>query len=574
MVGVFASSGEDGGNNFDDLSSAKRGEGHVLLYNGKIQYAFSNLTSEIGLHQWTHFCHVFSSGKYTAYVNGEVRAQGPLDTATIPIPLNSTIIIGQEQDSLAGGFDKSQVFRGHIAQVNLWNSTLSGDAVRQLATCDSNLAGNVFSSDREELELLNVTVAEWDLADLCSKVDEYVIFPEMRNLKESRLMCHRSGGEIYAPDTRQKNTALHSSSLQFSKACFSNFHLWLGLSDEENETVWRKFSDGSVVTELPFSHDQPNGERGENCMFMSLIDGLWTDTYCFRVWDACVPCEKDLSRPLRLRGLCVKEELETVTEATRPGNRETRSPQEAEGDSRTEPRTTAWTDEAGCTLIELPRSYRRRGPPRARAGRPVELDAAVEILRFVTISDVNRLVRLELNVEITWKDPRLRFLNLKDVLEWNKLSEKEAAMIWRPKLEFPNVFDGNVRLLREGVYVRKTGKQEDVDPNDVQMNTVYAGDSAAFVQTQHYSGSFACSFDVFFYPFDTQRCSVHLQLSSLRLEVVKIAGERAKVTYLEDKQLPSYTVTKYYAQDSFRGNNKTRYSVLKVCFGSGRVGAG
>lgn len=549
MFGVFASAGEDGGNNFDDLSSAKRGEGHVLLYNGKIQYAFSNLTSEIGLHQWTHFCHVFSSGKYTAYVNGEVRAQGPLDTATIPIPLNSTIIIGQEQDSLAGGFDKSQVFRGHIAQVNLWNSALSGDAVRQLATCDSNLAGNVFSSDREELELLNVTVAEWDLADLCSKVDEYVIFPEMRNLKESRLMCHRSGGEIYAPDTRQKNTALHSSSLQFSKACFSNFHLWLGLSDEENETVWRKFSDGSVVTELPFSHDQPNGERGENCMFMSLIDGLWTDTYCFRVWDACVPCEKDLSRPLRLRGLCVKEELETVTEVLgylegkpyfhgyfgmfiyRKGlanwelfdsnsgeviaattlvhsdayplgrhewllqnpicERPKGSPitlglaacTEAEfmcsnGDCierdlrcNSEDDCLDLSDEAGCTLIELPRSYREERPPESPApGRPVELDAAVEILRFVTISDVNRLVRLELNVEITWKDPRLRFLNLKDVLEWNKLSEKEAAKIWRPKLEFPNVFDGNVRLLREGVYVRKTGKQEDVDPNDVQMS--------------------------------------------------------------------------------------------------------
>lgn len=86
-----------------------------------------------------------------------------------------------------------------------------------------------------------------------------------------------------------------------------------------------------------------------------------------------------------------------------------------------------------------------------------------------------------------------------------------------------------------------------------------------FSLPRHYSGSFACTFDVFYYPFDTQRCSVLLQLSSLRLEVARFVGERARVEYLEDKELPSYIVTRYQATDTYRGNNDTRYSVLKVC---------
>lgn len=519
-----------------------------MAYNGKIQYGFPDFVTDIGLHQWTHFCHVFSSGTYTAYVGGEVRAEGPIDTPRVALPLNSTLVLGQEQDVVGGGFDKTQVFRGHIAQVSIWSTRLNAHAVKELASCRSAITGNVFSTERDELELLGVSVTEEDLPKLCQKVDEYVIFPEMRDLKNSHLMCNRVGCHLYAPDTSAKNLKLHATSRQFSDTCFSNFHLWLGLSDEDEENVWRKFSDDSVVSELSFASDQPNGETGENCVFMSLIDGSWSDTDCQRDWNSCVPCERDASRPLRLRGLCVKKELETVHEVlgyedNKPYfhgiygtiifqkglghwelfdtnmnetvatttlvhrnayplgrlewilqssvcNRPTGSSivlglstcNETEfmcssGDCinrklrcNAKDECLDLSDEQGCTLIELPRSYRKERPPESPVlGDPIELDSTVEILRFVTISDVNRVVRLELNVEITWQDYRLKFLNLKDVFEWNRLTAKESDMIWRPKLEFPNVFDGNVKLLKEATYVRKIGQQMEVDMNDVDM---------------------------------------------------------------------------------------------------------
>lgn len=519
-----------------------------MAYNGKMQYGFPDFNTDVGLHQWTHFCHVFSSGMYTAYVGGEVRAQGPIDTPRVALPLNSTLVLGQEQDVVGGGFDRTQVFRGYIAQVDIWNTRLNAHDVRELAACRSTITGNVFSTEKDDLELVGVSVSEEDLPKLCQKNDRYVIFPEMRDLKDSQLMCKRVGCQVYAPDSTAKNLQLHAISRQFSDTCFSNFHLWLGLSDEGEENVWRKFSDDSVVGELSFASDQPNGARGENCVFMSLIDGSWSDTYCLRDWKSCVPCERDGSRPLRLRGLCAKKELETEHEVlgyedgkpyfhgiygtiifqkglghwelfdsnlnetvatvalvhrdayplgrhewllhssvcNRPKGSSvvlglsTCNDTEfmcSSGDCihkklrcNSKDDCADLSDEQGCTLIDLPRSYRKERPPEGSAhGEPIELDSTVEILRFVTISDVNRLVRLELNVEITWQDPRLKFLNLKDVFEWNRLTAKEAGTIWRPRLEFPNVFDGNVKLLKEGTYIRKIGEQMDADMNDVNM---------------------------------------------------------------------------------------------------------
>ncbi|XP_042208683.1 uncharacterized protein LOC121856959 [Homarus americanus] len=631
--------------NTDALAIYRREEKVSFFHNGKYQFMFPNFTTELGLHQWAHYCHIFSSGNYQGYVGGEVRADGHLDTPTVPLSLNSSLVLGQEQDIVGGGFDKTQILRGQLAQANIWNRSLSKEEVQLLASCNEVAYGNIFSSEMDDVELVDVTKHMIDSKSLCKKTDEYVIFPEMRNLAESMLMCHRVGYHIYAPETHDANIELHAISRRFSDPCHSNYHLWVGLTDEANEDVWRKISDNTTVKNLSFAFDQPNGKREENCIFMSLIDGLWSDTQCNRNWKSCVPCSKNVNRPLRLRGLCMAKESETMYEvlgyrADKPyfhgyygmmifrtdgGSWEMFDTETNEtvaavslvhrddypmgrhewtlnssicshpkgttielglspcydtefmcsnGDCinktlrcNTRDDCSDLSDEYGCTLLHVPEGYRAERPPENQVvEQAIELVTKIEILRFVKISDVNRVVSLELTVDIRWEDPRLKYLNLKNIFEWNKLTNQEKEKVWKPKLEFPNVYDGNVRMLKEDVYLDKTGEAMEPDLNDVNMNIVYAGSSATLIQQQHYSGSFACTFNVFYYPFDTQRCSVLVQLSSLRQEVVSFVTEKASVVYLEDKQLPSYTVVNYRATATHRGSNATKYSVLMVEF--------
>ncbi|XP_064116511.1 uncharacterized protein LOC135222327 [Macrobrachium nipponense] len=630
----------------DVLHMYRRGMNHGFYYNGVRQYGFINMTNDIGLHEWTHYCHNFHHGEYRAYIYGELAAKGPFSVPhKVPLPVKGIITIGQEQDLMAGGYDTDQSFRGYIAQVNIWNRSLTADEVRKQASCTRAELGNIFSTDREDVELLGGTTMQLvDPSYFCEKNVEYVIFPEARYMAESRRTCNRIGYEVYTPNNFDENAQLHNESLRFAENCLSNYHLWIGVTDEEVEDVWRKFTDNSIA-QTQFELNEPNGGDGENCMLMFLPNGRWVDTSCVIQWPACVPCEVNRKAPLRLRGFCFTNEAETFYEVlayryekpylhgyygymvykiddytwemfdttvaevvgilkvpskdTYPIGRHTWELRRSEcnnligsrlqlsfsicnnneftcsnGDCiPKEKRCNAkddcvdLSDEEDCQVIIHPKGYRRERPPDniTHDGQPVHLSAVVNVLRFMEINDKSRIINVEFTVDLSWNDPRVKYHNLGDTLEWNKLSETYRDSIWKPVLTFPNVYDGQIKKLAFDMYLDKLADPLPPDYNNVRMDTAYAGTSADIVQKEHYSGVFGCSFDVVYYPFDSQRCFLLLQLSTRR-ELIKFHPQRTRVLYLEDPKLPAYLLSRYQIDVIVGGNNETQYSSLKVTF--------
>ena len=56
-------------------------------------------------------------------------------------------MLGQEQDSVGGGFDSTQSFQGMLTSVNLWDSVISGTQIQDMSkSCDpsDHYAGNVY----------------------------------------------------------------------------------------------------------------------------------------------------------------------------------------------------------------------------------------------------------------------------------------------------------------------------------------------------------------------------------------------------------------------------------------------
>ncbi|ROT79977.1 mannose-binding protein C-like [Penaeus vannamei] len=76
------------------------------------------------------------------------------------VPLNGSLVLGQEQDSLGGGFDKYQVLHGDIVQVNVWDSHLAEADVKEMAACRF-LASETSSAQ---------TPLMWKLSETSSKV--------------------------------------------------------------------------------------------------------------------------------------------------------------------------------------------------------------------------------------------------------------------------------------------------------------------------------------------------------------------------------------------------------------------
>ncbi|XP_043828221.1 pentraxin-4 [Dromiciops gliroides] len=86
--------------------------------------------------RWHHMCVIWSSiqGKYWFYVDRRLVATGSRFREGYEIPPGGTLVLGQEQDTVGGGFDSSEAFVGSLAGLTVWDRALAPGEVSSIAT--------------------------------------------------------------------------------------------------------------------------------------------------------------------------------------------------------------------------------------------------------------------------------------------------------------------------------------------------------------------------------------------------------------------------------------------------------
>ena len=96
--------------------------------------------------KWHHICATWrnSDGQWKSYKDGAMVKTGTGLKKGYTIHGGGSLVLGQEQDSVGGGFDASQSFQGMLTNVNVWSFALPEPAIMDMSKCCRAGEGSVY----------------------------------------------------------------------------------------------------------------------------------------------------------------------------------------------------------------------------------------------------------------------------------------------------------------------------------------------------------------------------------------------------------------------------------------------
>ena len=102
-------------------------------------FFFSFTSTNLYDDTWQHVCLTWENtqGVTKLYKDGQFTGQVTNNaTKNYVLKAGGFLVLGQEQDSIGGGFDRNQTLHGRLASVNMWDKVLSeSDIAAQYTNC-------------------------------------------------------------------------------------------------------------------------------------------------------------------------------------------------------------------------------------------------------------------------------------------------------------------------------------------------------------------------------------------------------------------------------------------------------
>lgn len=185
-------------------------------------------------------------------LNSSQAYKGPLEGLTsLSVTSNTNLTLGFMDD-----LKSPRTLLGHLSQVNLWSRSLAAAEVIAMSSCEENILGDIFSTDRQEVVVTgDASVSRVPLRVLCEDgSDEYLIFPEQRQVEEARVLCRRLGSRVYNPQSLGEIQELYQVAVAQANVSSSDFLLFSDIASGNTE--------GDAMEKQP---------SGENCIYFDKV---------------------------------------------------------------------------------------------------------------------------------------------------------------------------------------------------------------------------------------------------------------------------------------------------------------
>ena len=294
---------------------------HIKVYGwigGKTQTTAS--IKNYSHRQWNHFCWQYSSitGHSMFYFNGQlVDLVETNENSTIGSDDNnlpSALIIGQEQDSISGRYELSQIFIGDISALNIWDYLLGTEVILNISKCRRFVSGNIANWDKEKYLVNKARVIDIEDENMfCKREVEFALFKQSETLENAKTLCVAYGGRIASPQNLEENNAMLEILSKHGSHCLNmklpiqkGRALWLGFQ-RINDT-WFITNDDNPIKKASFENwDKFTPLYPDiGCTFLQ-TDGYWgfrDKTSCSGL-ELCTICMFEETPVISLKGeLC------------------------------------------------------------------------------------------------------------------------------------------------------------------------------------------------------------------------------------------------------------------------------
>ncbi|XP_045129533.1 uncharacterized protein LOC123515136 isoform X2 [Portunus trituberculatus] len=201
------------------------------------------------------------------------------------------------------------------------------------------------------------------------------------------------------------------------------------------------------------------------------------------------------------------------------------------------------SDEAQCSVVQLPQGYRNTiPPPPTQEGSPLQVLIYINIIAFPSIVTQDLTYVSTMSLSLQWKDVRLSYLNLKDDRTLNLLFGEAVASIWTPRVFFSNAQGNIFTNLDQGarVEVVRQGTSKPAPPHLTHEMNIFSGLENSLETSQLYTLTYTCDFDLIMFPFDAQVCFLRFTLVSAAATYMQLVP--AAANYSGPPALIEYTI--------------------------------
>ena len=210
------------------------------------------------------------------------------------------------------------------------------------------------------------------------------------------------------------------------------------------------------------------------------------------------------------------------------------------------------SDEKLCRIVALDekRYIKDDPPPPITEGQKLEVLLSINIKNILDINEVNQALVLKFDLLQVWSDSRLEFYNLKTDIEMNTLIFEEKTKIWVPTIIFSNTRQDLTSMndkksfvkVNRNMMVNGTLISSEVN-EDIQ---VYKGADNEIRSNRVYEVEFICNYDMRYYPFDIQVCSMDLVVDDNAAQFLTL--KPGQIVFSGQETFSQYYVLSYQIQ--------------------------